>query len=155
MTREVTPTVPQGPALLTGHGRFVDDVKLPGTLNACFVRSPHAHAKIRSIETATARGMPGVHAVLTADDLPGPLGRERLPMLLPILEPAGDVLRACVEQAPGAQQAPDVLGARIDHDGPRYRRGWARAWSKVRRARAPIARVRGGARGQLPQGEER
>jgi carbon-monoxide dehydrogenase large subunit len=73
----------EDPALLTGHGRFVDDVKLPGTLNACFVRSPHAHAKIRSIDVQIARGMPHVHAVLTADDLPGPLGRERLPMLLP------------------------------------------------------------------------
>ena len=37
----------EDPALLAGHGRFVDDVKLPGTLHACFVRSPHAHASIR------------------------------------------------------------------------------------------------------------
>ena len=60
----------EDPALLTGRGRFVDDIKLPGTLHACFVRSPHAHARIRSIDAAAARAMPGVHAVLTADDLP-------------------------------------------------------------------------------------
>ena len=40
----------EDPALLTGRGRFVDDVKLAGTLEACFVRSPYAHAKIRSID---------------------------------------------------------------------------------------------------------
>ena len=35
----------EDPALLAGRGRFVDDVKLPGLLQACFVRSPHAHAR--------------------------------------------------------------------------------------------------------------
>ncbi|MGB7037148.1 MAG: hypothetical protein WBD71_16670, partial [Xanthobacteraceae bacterium] len=40
----------EDPALLTGRGRFVDDIKLPGTLHACFVRSPHAHARIRAID---------------------------------------------------------------------------------------------------------
>src|SRR5690348_12806608 len=52
----------EDPALLTGRGRFVDDVKLPGTLEACFVRSPHAHARIRAIDTSAARAAPGVHA---------------------------------------------------------------------------------------------
>jgi aerobic carbon-monoxide dehydrogenase large subunit len=75
----------EDPALLTGRGRFVDDVKLPGTLEACFVRSPHAHARIRAIDTSAARAAPGVHAVLTADDLPGPMAREPIPMILPVL----------------------------------------------------------------------
>jgi carbon-monoxide dehydrogenase large subunit len=73
----------EDPALLTGRGRFVDDMKLPGALHACFVRSPHAHAKIRAIDTAAARTMPGVHAVLTADDLPPRMASGQIPMLVP------------------------------------------------------------------------
>jgi len=73
----------EDPALLTGRGRFVDDIRLVGTLHACFVRSPHAHAKIRSIEASAARAMPGVHAVLTADDLPPRMARAQIPMLVP------------------------------------------------------------------------
>jgi aerobic carbon-monoxide dehydrogenase large subunit len=55
--------------LLRGHGRYVDDIRLPRMLHLCFVRSPHAHAKIASIETGAAREMPGVAAVLTAADI--------------------------------------------------------------------------------------
>src|SRR3954471_17814855 len=73
----------EDPALLTGRGRFVDDIKLPGLLHACFVRSPHAHARIRAIDTAAARAMSGVHAVLTADDLPASMAASQIPMLVP------------------------------------------------------------------------
>jgi carbon-monoxide dehydrogenase large subunit len=73
----------EDPALLSGRGRFVDDVKLAGTLHACFVRSPHAHARIRSIDLKIATIMPGVHDVLTADNLPEPMCNTRMPMLLP------------------------------------------------------------------------
>lgn len=55
--------------LLTGQGRFVDDIAVPGALHAHFVRSPYAHARIRSIACDTARAMPGVVAVVTAADL--------------------------------------------------------------------------------------
>jgi carbon-monoxide dehydrogenase large subunit len=55
--------------LLTGRGRYVDDIVPEGALFAVFVRAPLAHARIRSIETAAARVLPGVQAVLTADDL--------------------------------------------------------------------------------------
>ena len=72
----------EDPALLAGVGRFVDDVKLPGALHACFVRSPHAHARIRAIDTAAALALPGVHAVMTADDLPEPMRSERIPNLM-------------------------------------------------------------------------
>ena len=75
----------EDPALLTGRGRFVDDVKLAGTLEACFVRSPYAHAKIRAIDATAARALPGVHAVLVADDLPGPMATQPIPMILPVL----------------------------------------------------------------------
>lgn len=53
---------------LTGRGRFVDDVRLPGEAHAVFVRSPHAHARIGAVSVARARAMPGVLAVLTGDD---------------------------------------------------------------------------------------
>src|SRR3954449_8434920 len=56
-------------ALLTGKGRFVADIRLDGMLHAAFLRSPHAHAKILSIDAAAARALPGVHAVFTAADI--------------------------------------------------------------------------------------
>jgi aerobic carbon-monoxide dehydrogenase large subunit len=51
--------------LITGQGRYVDDIKLPGMAFAAFARSPHAHALIKSIDTSAAEGMPGVVRVLT------------------------------------------------------------------------------------------
>jgi aerobic carbon-monoxide dehydrogenase large subunit len=56
-------------ALTRGAGRFVDDAPLPGELHACFLRSPHAHAKILSLDTEAASAAPGVMAVLTAQDM--------------------------------------------------------------------------------------
>jgi carbon-monoxide dehydrogenase large subunit len=66
--------------LLTGAGRFVADLRVPDMLEAAFVRSPHAHAAIRGIDTRAARQCPGVHAVLTLPDLTPLLTRERLPL---------------------------------------------------------------------------
>lgn len=59
----------EDPKLITGQGVFIDDITLPGMLHAAFVRSPHAHARIVSIDTAAAKAMPGVFAVLTAADI--------------------------------------------------------------------------------------
>ena len=73
----------EDPVLLTGRGRFVADISLPGMLHACFVRSPHAHARIRAVDASAARAMPGVHAVLTAHDLPPRLAATQIPMLVP------------------------------------------------------------------------
>ncbi|MDP3519694.1 MAG: xanthine dehydrogenase family protein molybdopterin-binding subunit [Hydrogenophaga sp.] len=55
--------------LLTGRGRYIDDIEVPGALHACFVRSPHAHARVDRIDTAAALAMPGVVAVYTGADL--------------------------------------------------------------------------------------
>ncbi|HYD68430.1 xanthine dehydrogenase family protein molybdopterin-binding subunit [Azospirillum sp.] len=55
--------------LLTGRGRYTDDVSLPGQTYAVFVRSPHAHADIRGIDADAAREAPGVLAVFTVADL--------------------------------------------------------------------------------------
>jgi len=73
----------EDPALLTGRGQFVDDLKLPGTLHAAFVRSPFAHARIRSLDAGRARAHPGVYAVIAAADLPADLRTRRLSMLVP------------------------------------------------------------------------
>ena len=66
--------------LLTGAGRFVDDLRFADTLEAAFVRSPHAHAAIRGIDVSAARALPGVHAVFTLADLMPLLSQERLPL---------------------------------------------------------------------------
>ena len=62
----------EDPRLVTGHGRYVDDIELPGMLHAAFVRSEHAHAKVKGIDTEAAKAMSGVHAVMTAADLGSP-----------------------------------------------------------------------------------
>jgi len=54
---------------LTGHGRYVDDIVLPNMVWGWVVRSPHAHARIRGIETRAAKGAPGVLLVLTGEDV--------------------------------------------------------------------------------------
>ena len=59
----------EDPRLLTGRGRYLDDLGLPRMLVASFVRSPYAHARIVRIDTAAARALPGIVAVVTADDL--------------------------------------------------------------------------------------
>jgi carbon-monoxide dehydrogenase large subunit len=55
--------------LLTGAGSFVDDVVVPGMLHVAFVRSQIARGRILSIDDAAARALPGVWAILGADDL--------------------------------------------------------------------------------------
>jgi carbon-monoxide dehydrogenase large subunit len=59
----------EDPELLTGAGRYLDDLALPGLCHAAFVRSPYAHARITSIDATAASALPGVHAVLTLADL--------------------------------------------------------------------------------------
>ena len=60
----------EDPRLITGRGQYVDDVNLPGMQRVVFVRSPHAHAKILSIDTAAAEAHPGVMKVYTGKDFP-------------------------------------------------------------------------------------
>ena len=58
----------EDPRLLTGGGRYSDDYTLPHQLRAYVLRSPHAHARIISIDSAAAAAMPGVHGILVAED---------------------------------------------------------------------------------------
>src|SRR6516162_9871190 len=59
---------------LTGKGRYVDDIKLPGMLYAAIARSPHAHAIIRNFDLSSAKAVPGVRLVLSGKDLVGKIG---------------------------------------------------------------------------------
>ncbi|MFA7413400.1 MAG: xanthine dehydrogenase family protein molybdopterin-binding subunit [Rhizobium sp.] len=64
--------------LVTGQGRYLDDVVVPGTLHVSFVRSPHAHARILGISADAARDLPGVTGVFTGEDLDKWTNRLRL-----------------------------------------------------------------------------
>jgi carbon-monoxide dehydrogenase large subunit len=61
----------EDPRLLIGQGTFVDDMELPGMLHAVVVRSPHAHARILSLDVTPVRELSGVITVLTAAELQG------------------------------------------------------------------------------------
>jgi carbon-monoxide dehydrogenase large subunit len=74
----------EDPRFIQGKGNYVDDIKLPGMLFGDIVRSPWAHARVKSINKDRALELPGVHAVLTAEDLK-PLNLHWMPTL------AGDV----------------------------------------------------------------
>src|SRR5580704_18697769 len=59
----------EDPKLITGHGHYIDDVNLVNMAHMSIVRSPHPHARIKSIDTADARASKGVVAVLTFADI--------------------------------------------------------------------------------------
>ena len=63
----------EDPRLVTGNGAFVGDLTLPDMLHAAVLRSQHAHARLRSIDVAAARAVPGVVAILTGADIAGVL----------------------------------------------------------------------------------
>lgn len=59
----------EDPRILTGRGRYIDDVVLPGMLHGAFLRSTVAHGRLRSIDVSAARELPGVVAVFTGEDI--------------------------------------------------------------------------------------
>ena len=63
-----TPLRPDGLDKVTGRALFADDFHLPGMLHGKILRSPHAHARIKSIDTRAAQALPGVRAVVTGAD---------------------------------------------------------------------------------------
>ncbi|MCH8832194.1 MAG: xanthine dehydrogenase family protein molybdopterin-binding subunit [Chloroflexi bacterium] len=82
----------EDPRLITGQGSFVDDINLPGMLHVAVLRSIHAHALIKSVDTAAARSAPGVVAVLTAEDIEGVL--QHVPTGISVYEGKFDHLEA-------------------------------------------------------------
>ena len=80
--------------LLKGRGQFLDDIDLPRQAHVAFVRSPHAHARIRGIDTAAARALPGVCAVLTGADLAAVCQPMRVVVRLPGYRPTTQTVLA-------------------------------------------------------------
>jgi len=117
----------EDPRFITGKGTYVDDVKLPSTTYAVFVRSPHAHAKIKAIDTAAARKHPGVVAVFTGADMTGvnslPCGwllpELKVPPHMPLASDAaryvGDPVAVVIaETQDAAQDAADLVAVTWD-----------------------------------------
>ncbi|MGG5811494.1 xanthine dehydrogenase family protein molybdopterin-binding subunit [Falsiroseomonas sp. CW058] len=124
----------EDPRLLTGGGRFAANLAPPGALHAVFLRSPHAHARVLRVDAAAARAMPGVTAVLTAEDtLAAGLGhnpavteirdaagrRHAEPPRLPInpgrVRHVGEIVAMVVAETPHlARDAAEAIG--VDYD---------------------------------------
>ncbi|MFI5087759.1 MAG: hypothetical protein ACHP7I_05140, partial [Terriglobales bacterium] len=84
----------------TGHGKYTDDLSVPGMLIGKILHSPHPHARIKSIDTARARALPGVVAVVTGKDAPTtygilPIGHDEHALALDKVRYVGDNV-ACV-----------------------------------------------------------
>ena len=118
----------EDPRLVTGRGRYVGDVALPGLLHVAIARSPHAHARIRAVDAGEARRRAGVVRVLVPADV---AALERLPLLVPhasLVAPAcPELLPQAIVSYPGqavalvvaetAAQAEDAVDAvRIDYE---------------------------------------
>jgi len=104
---------------VTGRARYVTDLTQPGMLHAALLRSPHAHARIRSIDVTAARAVPGVHAVVTSADLDwcdpyfGPAFRDRPILAIGVVRYEGEpVVAAVAEDEAAAREALE----RIDVD---------------------------------------
>ena len=117
----------EDPRLITGEGTFTDDVMLQGMVYLTLVRSPHAHARIRRIDTAAAKKEPGVVAVLTGKDLeatgmlpvfisvPKQSTSKHLPIAVDKVRYAGDAVAAVVaESRDAAKRAADLIA--VDYE---------------------------------------
>ena len=78
----------EDPRLIQGLGRYVDDVQLAGMHYAAFLRSPYAHAKIRSVDLSKARSAPGVVLALSGPDVAGAIGPVPCAAQIPDMKPA-------------------------------------------------------------------
>ncbi|PYN19417.1 MAG: hypothetical protein DMD99_25380, partial [Candidatus Rokuibacteriota bacterium] len=95
-------------SLVTGRGRFVDDLAVAGLLHLALTRSPHAHARIRSLDASAARRIPGVVSVITAEEL-DPIGPVPLMRLAPgTVIPEYPLLAAGIVRAQGVPVAAAV-----------------------------------------------
>ncbi len=74
---------PEDVRLLTGYGEYLADVRVPDCLHLCFVRSTHAHAKLREVDLAAALALPGVVGAITGSELAGEMQGQKIPVLIP------------------------------------------------------------------------
>jgi len=95
---------PDGKDKVTGLGRYTADLTMTGMLHACFRYADHAHARIRSIDTARARALPGVFCVMTDKDVPdvryGPFVEDRTLFARDIVRYEGEVVAAVAATTP-------------------------------------------------------
>jgi aerobic carbon-monoxide dehydrogenase large subunit len=98
--------------LITGKGNYVEDIQLPGILHLAFLRSPYPHAKITSIDTSSAKAMPGVVAVLTGADLSERLQIYAVPMIPGMKVPPHPLLARGAVHAVGTPVAAVVAQSR-------------------------------------------
>jgi len=77
----------EDPRLITGHGRYTDDLTRAGVVHLAVVRSPHAHAKIKSIDPSAAKKAPGVIGVFTAQDFKGVIAGPATFAVAPVFAP--------------------------------------------------------------------
>ncbi|HEY6797818.1 MAG TPA: xanthine dehydrogenase family protein molybdopterin-binding subunit [Kineosporiaceae bacterium] len=131
MSRHAAPTVPPGPFIrpdgrekVTGLGRYAADLTATGQLHAAFRYADHPHARILEIDTAVARAMPGVHAVLTHADVPdvryGGLAQDRRLFAKEKVRWEGDVVAAVAARTPEqARQAAAAIEVRYEVLEPR------------------------------------
>jgi carbon-monoxide dehydrogenase large subunit len=102
----------EDPRLITGRGRYVEDITPPGTLHMAFVRSPYPNARIRGVDATAAREAAGVRLVLVGADIP-PLGRVPTQMLAPDQKmPAWEPLAASVVRSVGMPVAVVIADSR-------------------------------------------
>src|SRR5215472_3399546 len=97
------------PEKASGKTRYVHDINLPGQLHAKILRSAHVHAKIRSVDTSAAQALPGVHAVITAADIPWqrPIGvaKDHLPLKRDVVRSPRDEIAAVAAETEAIAQA--------------------------------------------------
>jgi carbon-monoxide dehydrogenase large subunit len=89
----------EDPALVTGRGRYTDDLSPAGETHLVFLRSPHAHARIVAIDTAAAEALPGVLAVYTGAQLVAAGAKPMAPPALPFTRPDGKPMAAAPRRA--------------------------------------------------------
>src|SRR6266481_13003 len=118
----------EDPRLLTGRGRYVGDVELPRLLHVAFVRSVHAHARLRGIDAVAAAGCPGIVAVVTGREpdfaslrirarsaLPGYVETEQPILAWPVARFAGEAVAAVVgADRYGVEDAASLV--RVDYE---------------------------------------
>ncbi len=145
---------PDAPDKVKGTALYIEDLDFAGSLWGGVLRSPHAHARIRKLDTARARGVPGVRAVITAKEIPG---RNVIPMVQsdwPVLAQdfvrhvgegvavvAADTREALAEGLAAVQVEYEPLPALLDMEEA-LAAGEVMARYKVRRGEASVALTR-------------
>ena len=137
----------EDPRLLTGGGRYTDDTKLSAPAARAYVlRSPHAHADIRSIDTSAAKKAPGVLLVLTGEDVKA-AGYGDLPCLVPVTNrdgtPRGETPRPLLAQGRGKVFArDDILNHLRGHEAELYTRAVDIVVSRLRKKLEPLDAIK-------------